>query len=972
MKMLSSKGLGFCQSSAGNSFAGAFMLAAAAGCLVALTPGRAQAQSENPAPMIHWFETPWTVMERRMTDAFIAGYGSVWLPPPARAYVWPGSANQNSNSAGYDIFDRFDLGKPGATTAYGTEQYFSAVVDEFHRAGMLVFADSILNHNAGRQTGSGFMQDGGYPGFWMNPPSPMRNKLPEDNWGDFHGGIAGGYYQSEAPQANRYCLLQGDLVSLIDIDQSSSNMFIRQPTTAGNPLNIPGGTYFNNPNPANARFYPDTALGTFPTVNNPGMWYAGPLTTGIFAAPCDIPARNEPAIQFTFGKFNTEDPTAGDPYVENATGYLMRWTQWMLDVHKVDGFRLDAIKHVPSWFFDTYFDSVMHNRRQTFDGRWVNAISFGECVEGNSFCFDRYVRKPNGRTSGRLVAGDAFADRDVLDLSGAGRLRNNIGGGGLDNLGSIINDHIDNTDDGFNNGTVGYNHIWSHDNGTTGTGSVMPPVPTPRQQGWYMHAYLLMRTGQNIVYHNGRAITRSGNAFYPKEGVSVALGQSGSSSNLEPVITNLVQLSNSLARGEFMPRWQDGDVLAFERRTRNGNEYSGNVVVALNDRYDGGYDTRTFATNFPQGTRLLEQTGNAANTTVDPFNDIYDVVTVGANGLITIRVPRNTSPSGVEHNKGFVVYSPAIPSGTLTIAGASGSLPADPPATPAFRRRLNAIPVVTSDSFEIQLTTTNGDAGAGNNDNADDNAVFRINSGFQDFNGNGVVDIDYTNEVVPGYEQFVTLRSPLAGTSNTSGSYHQQIDATRLEEGMNYISVVAFRKRINWEGPLFRDFRTGVYIDRLPPSVELLTPCPLPEGTTTFNNFQIRANDRTVTRVHLIANPPDVANPLTLANASNQGIRRDRLDFIAGTTGLLPGANRILVLSFEENGTGGFQYFDCNVGEPACFADFNEDGGIDGQDVEAFFNAWSNGEPGADVNDDGGVDGQDVEVFFVAWQNGAC
>jgi hypothetical protein len=58
--------------------------------------------------------------------------------------------------------------------------------------------------------------------------------------------------------------------------------------------------------------------------------------------------------------------------------------------------------------------------------------------------------------------------------------------------------------------------------------------------------------------------------------------------------------------------------------------------------------------------------------------------------------------------------------------------------------------------------------------------------------------------------------------------------------------------------------------------------------------------------------------------------------------------------------------------EPACPADFNEDGGIDGADVEAFFAAWEAAEPGADTNQDGGIDGGDVGAFFEAWQAGGC
>ncbi|MBL9001317.1 MAG: family 16 glycosylhydrolase [Phycisphaerae bacterium] len=57
---------------------------------------------------------------------------------------------------------------------------------------------------------------------------------------------------------------------------------------------------------------------------------------------------------------------------------------------------------------------------------------------------------------------------------------------------------------------------------------------------------------------------------------------------------------------------------------------------------------------------------------------------------------------------------------------------------------------------------------------------------------------------------------------------------------------------------------------------------------------------------------------------------------------------------------------------PSCIADFNEDGGIDGGDVEAFYLAWESGDGVADVNGDGGVDGSDVETFYAAWERGGC
>ena len=90
---------------------------------------------------------------------------------------------------------------------------------------------------------------------------------------------------------------------------------------------------------------------------------------------------------------------------------------------------------------------------------------------------------------------------------------------------------------------------------------------------------------------------------------------------------------------------------------------------------------------------------------------------------------------------------------------------------------------------------------------------------------------------------------------------------------------------------------------------------------------------------------------------------------------------RIVTRVTLENAAGGgtrfdaierFCYANCTSACPTCAADFNQDGGVDGADIEAFFTAWSNGDSCGDVNTDGGVDGSDIESFFSYWENGGC
>ncbi|MCX5691731.1 MAG: hypothetical protein NTV94_18390 [Planctomycetota bacterium] len=59
-------------------------------------------------------------------------------------------------------------------------------------------------------------------------------------------------------------------------------------------------------------------------------------------------------------------------------------------------------------------------------------------------------------------------------------------------------------------------------------------------------------------------------------------------------------------------------------------------------------------------------------------------------------------------------------------------------------------------------------------------------------------------------------------------------------------------------------------------------------------------------------------------------------------------------------------------GCPSCPADYNQDGGVDGGDIESFFSDWEASAGCADTNLDGGVDGGDIEAFFAAWEAGGC
>jgi hypothetical protein len=57
---------------------------------------------------------------------------------------------------------------------------------------------------------------------------------------------------------------------------------------------------------------------------------------------------------------------------------------------------------------------------------------------------------------------------------------------------------------------------------------------------------------------------------------------------------------------------------------------------------------------------------------------------------------------------------------------------------------------------------------------------------------------------------------------------------------------------------------------------------------------------------------------------------------------------------------------------PPCPGDFDQDGGVTGADVEAFFLAFEAGEACADTDADGGITGGDLEAFFMSFEVGGC
>src|SRR5262245_47449014 len=533
--------------------------------LLLVTGTPSPAVDESPPPILQWFESSYRTMEQRAPDLFMAGYGFVWVPPPFRA-------DTGDQSVGYDVYDRFDLGRPDRPTLYGTETGLRSFAGMLHRADIDLHVDFVMNHNGYSSLSTkGFVAAGGYPGLAIT--------LPGDIDGDFHSAFAFG---------DQYERLAG----LIDIAHEKNHRFIRSPVDPADKRNIrPGktpafGRLANVADPANRRFYPDQGHAT--------IFVFDPKT-----GEANIPV----------SAFNPENPMAGDPTAENATAYLMRNAQWLVQVIGVDGLRIDAAKHVQGFVLD-FIDRAIYrqNPRALLDGSTNHVFAYSEVFDSNPAILMPHVKKTiNPGDPGRIGG-----NRDTLDFKLYFALKDNLEQTGIGGAWQRIkNAALDLSDDGLHNGSAGVSFTHNHD------------VFKPFALEHVAQAYTLMMPGNTVVYFNGREF--GDDRDFPKPGRGDALSVGSGS-----MLTRLLAIRNSHGRGHYAERWDRTDGLfAFER--------GGSMVVLLSNRGDAGFDSRTLTNvGFRPGQLLLELTGNALDPDVNPMRggqrDVPPVVRVFEEG----------------------------------------------------------------------------------------------------------------------------------------------------------------------------------------------------------------------------------------------------------------------------------------------------------------------------------------------------
>ena len=246
----------------------------------------------------HWYSpgdgTLWDDAAARAGELAAAGFTGVWLPP---AYKGMGGGYD----VGYGVYDMYDLGefdqKGSVRTKYGTKQQYLSAVRALQKAGIQVYADTVLNHRIGGDAtelvrATPFPQD--------DRLRPKGEPREIEAYTHFRFGGRNGRYSAFEWRARHF--------DAVDYDH-------RNPGEKNTVYLIDG-----------KKFDDQVAL------ENGNFSY-------LMGADLDFDSQEV-----------RDEVTA--------------WGKWYLDTTGVDGFRLDAVKHIAAWFFPEWLDAMESPREE--------------------------------------------------------------------------------------------------------------------------------------------------------------------------------------------------------------------------------------------------------------------------------------------------------------------------------------------------------------------------------------------------------------------------------------------------------------------------------------------------------------------------------------------------------------------------------------------------------------------------------
>ena len=559
-------------------------------------------QANQSDAILQYFGTSWNEIAMKIPELAEAGYTALWLPPPFKGTsVW---------DVGFGTFDRFDLGDKDQSgtipTKYGTAAELQNLIETAHRFGLRVYFDNVMAHNGGPIPGSDentsiYAQPGFVPGdfhlqktsdgYYRNWPGIEWEK--NDEWQILNRNPYGQDIDHENPNTSFGLNENDDFPKYVGIRQPNNPEYYLD-TDLPIAITRSGGNFTTYPFANKEPFVDANGNGRFDwtDTNGNGQHDAGEPSESFSDTGVDplTPGRNTAAWGFGDGKYNM-----GNPVPEDVNAMLIRAFRWFTDQYKPDGYRLDAVKHVPNYFFGEmnapnkdsnnsgYLGeaNVQYNLTRGFSD-WDNHrdTTFSDNPRDDLFYYGEHLGSPPAEGP-YLNAGMRIANDTFLNTLSGNALGNSFTG--LDAAGYAMYG-------GFN---TGMKYPMSHDNNSLWGG---------HKELAFLLTYLT--AGPGIIYTDGYNQSTGPN-YFPKIAQMPFLGQFGSA-----YATNILSIYQNFARGDQVGKWSTQNFAAFERRdkTENAamNDADGTVLLVMLGRIGatGGQNPDSWTTAFPVNARL--------------------------------------------------------------------------------------------------------------------------------------------------------------------------------------------------------------------------------------------------------------------------------------------------------------------------------------------------------------------------------
>lgn len=576
--------------------------------------------------ILQYFGTSWEGIEKRIPEVAEAGYSSLWLPPPFKGA-------SGTFSVGFDTFDRFDLGDIDQSgtipTRYGTKENLLSLIRTAHRFGIKVYFDNVMAHNGGplgtTEPGNLFPEVPGFVpedfhlvrtqgGGWRKASNDVNY---QDEWQVLHRNPFAWDIAHESPNTsfdpdgdvensdydkwigirhpnNPEWYLDRDLPITRDFEGNDLYTFAHKEAFEDS------GYGAENTGANNGRFDFDDLDGDGQhDVNEPSEPFSD---TGIDGTN---PNRRTATWGFGDGIYNM-----GDPVPEDVNSMLLRALRWFVDEAHPDGFRLDAVKHVPDYFFGEQNAATRDRSGAGYTGQaqvqfnltrghtdWGNhrdSVFTNTLSRDDLLLFGEHLGEPPG-FGGYLAAGMRIANDTFLNTVG-----------GFNGIGGNLTGYDQPNHGTFGTTTQNAAYPLSHDNNS------MSGLDRPAA-----FQYLLTREGLPIVYTDGYN-EEGPPSYFPKPAQIPFLGQYGQS-----WVNGPVAVRRDFVRGTQISKWSDRDFAAWEMRDKRENEgmsdADGTVLLVLMARNYTGGQARDLTTTFPAGARLRNYSnhGGSFHVTVD-------------------------------------------------------------------------------------------------------------------------------------------------------------------------------------------------------------------------------------------------------------------------------------------------------------------------------------------------------------------